>query len=212
MTLALRAGSAAVSNSNIMVIGPAPDLKQVAMAALVWNNGDENFPPTVSQIVPLLPPPMPPAVTLSVVTDSGRYYLLGQKQLYRWDQNFVSAAVFGACVGAAGTIGRWIALAQLNVPRKSGMAMCHNPTNDRYLFVFGGEAISSTDSSPVEVSDTEMYDIAADRWIRVTPAPSARRFHRAVIGKGGKIWLLGGCRGNEYLDIVEEFDPVTRCW
>jgi len=50
-----------------------------------------------------------------------------------------------------------------------------------------------------------------DTWTRKADIPTARVFHAASV-VNGKIYVIGGGSGSQYLSTIEEYDPMTDTW
>jgi len=83
------------------------------------------------------------------------------------------------------------------------------------LYAIGGRTTTSGPCSGFgthQLASVERYDIATDSWTTVASLPSARS-DLAAATVGGKIYVFGGCRGDEtILNDVDVYDPVTDTW
>ena len=56
------------------------------------------------------------------------------------------------------------------------------------------------------------YDPATDSWdAELAELPTARE-HLAVVGAGGKLYVIAGRWGNQNLTVLEAYDPATNSW
>jgi N-acetylneuraminic acid mutarotase len=69
------------------------------------------------------------------------------------------------------------------------------------LTTFPGDALATV----------EVYDTVTDSWDTKAPMPTART-HLATCVVDGKIYAIGGRRGDTVLPTVEMYDPVTDTW
>lgn len=77
--------------------------------------------------------------------------------------------------------------------------------NDK-VYVFGGE-----DQSGAQLADVAMYDPVNNTWAPKTPMREARAGLAAAV-VNGKIYAIGGYKGETVFNIVEEYDPVNNSW
>ncbi len=85
---------------------------------------------------------------------------------------------------------------------------------DDKIYVFGGAAgLYESDSTPI-LKTTEVYDPGTDTWTARKPMPRPRDSHAAVLGKDGKIYILGGTSGPDTSPLKEVliYDPVRDTW
>jgi N-acetylneuraminic acid mutarotase len=101
----------------------------------------------------------------------------------------------------------WVtSVAPLNKPRLSHAAAVANGR----IYVFGGIR-----EEPVwtVTGVVEEYDPASDSWTELPHQMPTPRYDLAVVtGSNGRIYALGGMYDCSAVDVVEEFDPVTRTW
>lgn len=77
------------------------------------------------------------------------------------------------------------------------------------LYAFGGLTDSLRDGEAT--ADAWRFDPAAGRWEAIAPMPTARGATAAAVA-GGRIFVLGGKRGQSSLAANESYDPRTDEW
>lgn len=83
------------------------------------------------------------------------------------------------------------------------------------IYVFGGHTTTETVHN-LNLSNTQIYNPAADAWTVGAPMPTGRAYTSAVYS-GGKMYIMGGVRydsedNSTLLDINEAYDPATDTW
>jgi kelch-like protein 8 len=101
----------------------------------------------------------------------------------------------------------WVSLANMPTARRGlGAAVVGNA-----LYAIGGST-GTTPCSGSPLATVERYDIDTDTWSTSAPLPSPRS-DLAAVAHGGKIYVVGGCRGTlAAINIVDVYDPVTDTW
>lgn len=92
----------------------------------------------------------------------------------------------------------WTEIADLPEPVGAGAAAVIDGT----IYVVGGVARGTA---------LFAYDSSADAWESLAGMEQPRE-HVAAVALDGKLWVLGGRWGEEMLNTVEVFDPVTGTW
>ena len=96
-------------------------------------------------------------------------------------------------------------------------------TEDGSIYIFGGYEVqrffydSENPSAPsykiVNAGKTLKYSIANDKWEYVANMPTPRSGLAAVLGKDGKIYVMGGLGDDcQWQSTVEVYDPETNTW
>ncbi len=117
--------------------------------------------------------------------------------------SFLAAALIVAAAGGGAGPGPWKARAPM--PRA-------HPVPGQQPVVVNGRIYVILD-----VGAMHEFDPAGNVWTR-QPAPMpTRRHHYATVALDGKIYVIGGCIGeegtrHERIATVEEYDPVRRVW
>ncbi|MDY6990944.1 MAG: kelch repeat-containing protein [Thermodesulfobacteriota bacterium] len=85
---------------------------------------------------------------------------------------------------------------------------------DDKIYVFGGAAGLSTESSTPILDTTELFDPETDTWSRRTPMPAPRSGHVGVLGADEKIYIMGGSSfvDGPPLNSVFVYDPAKNTW
>ncbi|MCK4894936.1 MAG: hypothetical protein KAT07_13250, partial [Calditrichia bacterium] len=103
----------------------------------------------------------------------------------------------------------WERLADMNVPR-AGLSA--NVVNGK-IYAIGGYATNYTWGSSGQV--VEEYDLVTNTWTRKKDMPARIGDHYAAV-LGDKIFVMGGCSSDEFLNpaikAVKVYDPVTDSW
>ncbi|MCP4178873.1 MAG: hypothetical protein GY756_14010 [bacterium] len=91
------------------------------------------------------------------------------------------------------------------------------------VYVFGGYEIvrvwpdpnnhSTSSQEIINAYKTFKYSVGDDQWSHVADMPTPRSSPAAVLGKDGKIYVMGGLGNNcQWLPTVEAYDPQTDSW
>ena len=101
------------------------------------------------------------------------------------------------------TTSQWVPLP----PMKHGRYKAAAVVLDGKLYVAGG-----ADSNTHEFMDSvEVFDDVSQQWYSVQPLQQGRAGHK-MEAAGGKLYVMGGWRKNQFLDVVEEYDPILDTW
>lgn len=83
---------------------------------------------------------------------------------------------------------------------------------DGKLYVTGGRGPGHEGADASNLTATEVYDPASDRWTKLADLPTPRSGGASAV-LGGKLYVLGGgLPGNEVHAVVERYDPATDQW
>ena len=96
-------------------------------------------------------------------------------------------------------------------------------TADGAVYVFGGYELVGVWPDPEHPSTSSLkisnayrtfkYSVAGDQWSYVANMPTPRSSPSAVLGKDGKIYVMGGLGDNcQWLPTVEVYDPLSNSW
>ncbi|HEU0156721.1 MAG TPA: kelch repeat-containing protein [Stellaceae bacterium] len=164
-------------------------------------------------------PPMPtPRGALAATTVGDKIYVVGGATIPT-GTSLPDGLTPGGPVEMLGTLevfdtgnSSWASLKPMSLPRNHhGVAYL-----DGRLYVMGGRVGSSFSGGwSVNVTTTEIYDIASGTWSTGTPMPTARS-GVGVAALAGKVYVLGG---EGWLDDFggvfrsnEAYDPKTNSW
>lgn len=101
--------------------------------------------------------------------------------------------------------GRWSRGADMAVPREQSLAAVSGSS----FYVIGGRRDAYATLG--DLSDTERYSPASDRWERV-PSPRYARSAGCAETVGERIVVYGGMEFTRNIGQVEQFDPATGGW
>jgi len=100
--------------------------------------------------------------------------------------------------------GTWTQAHDLHMARFDAAAAVANGK----IYVFGG-----IDALGELVTTVEEYDPATNKWTVLPHEMLTPRYDlAAVTGSNGRIYAIGGMYQCSAVDLVEEFDPVTKTW
>lgn len=81
------------------------------------------------------------------------------------------------------------------------------------IYVIGGR---NDPTGITSLATVEMYDPAINAWVTKSSMPTARDKLMVAAASNGKIYAIGGIYGapfgGEYLQTVEEYDPISDSW
>ena len=81
------------------------------------------------------------------------------------------------------------------------------------MAILGGQLFATGGQTPDgrATASVERYDPVSETWHFVTPMRRPR-FSHACAAHGGKIYVVGGFAGGEWLTANERYDPKTGQW
>ncbi|MGK3992637.1 kelch repeat-containing protein [Sorangium sp. So ce1024] len=82
--------------------------------------------------------------------------------------------------------------------------------NGKVLVVGGFGVFSPPSTRPV--SSAELYDLVTDTWTPAASMSGGRYGHTATLLANGKVLVVGGYDGADYLASAELYDPVSDMW
>ncbi|XP_023216985.1 kelch-like protein 5 [Centruroides sculpturatus] len=82
---------------------------------------------------------------------------------------------------------------------------------NEYLFALGGHDAPAVNPSASRFDCVERYDPKTDTWTSVAPM-SVRRDAIGVSLLGHKLFAIGGYDGQNYLNLVQTYDPQSNEW
>ena len=84
-------------------------------------------------------------------------------------------------------------------------------TDEQYIYLIGG--FSGLLFTTVALSTTCRFDPSADdhEWEEIAPINQAR-YNAFGAAMNGKVYIAGGCQGQETLNTCEVYNPLTNEW
>ena len=105
--------------------------------------------------------------------------------------------------------GKWFARASMLTGRSNAAVA----SVGGFLYVIGGR--SGRDGIAARVSSVERYDPSTDTWTEMSPMPTPRNAHAAVV-HDGLIYVMGGDsgppNGSKTIAVVEVYEPAKDSW
>ena len=102
---------------------------------------------------------------------------------------------------------KWLPCTSMSKRRGGvGVATCGG-----YLYAVGGHEAPATNPTCSRFECAERYDPTCDQWTIISPISSPRDAVGLCV-LGDKIFAVGGYDGQQYLQDVECYDPVSNDW